>query len=100
MSTHGFNASGVPSIVEPDTNWKFGGCPSAAVFFQNPKLPSITAVNWARVGGSCQMIPPRSTPKLDRLSPTGVSVVPIRGMSYRGVRGAHHAAAVGASRDW
>ena len=49
-------------------------------------------------GGSVQMMPPRSTPNDGSESATGVSVEPMPGMSYSGVRGAHQPAAVIDSR--
>ena len=51
-------------------------------------------------GGSVQMMPPRSTPNDGSESATGVSVDPMPGMSYSGVRGAHQPAATIDSREW
>src|SRR3954469_19807455 len=95
MSMQGFTADGVATEVGmlPGMYCHTGAAGATAVFFQTPRLASWVEKS-ERLGGSCQMIPPRSTPNDAMLSVIGVAVDPMPGMSYSGVLGAHQPAAV------
>ena len=95
---HGFVSTTAVGVlpVTPETEM----VPAELVGIHRTKLfAPIDEIAPPSDGGSVQMIPPRSTPNDGRLSATGVSVDPMPGMSYSGVRGAHQPAAIIASRD-